>query len=104
MNNFYLDMEETVRPFVKELRDNGINTICSCEHEGFIQAVSADPTTEKDIIFTAMYEMGVKEWVASLLVTHLSNGGYWSFWEIKSPDFKNTLLAIKDEEVKEKKQ
>lgn len=88
-NNFYLEIEETVRLFVEELRNNGINTTCSCEHEGYIEADSNDPTTEQGIIFNVMYEMGVKEWTATLEVQHLPNG-YYHRWEIKSPSFKVT--------------
>ena len=86
MNIFYLEIEETVRPYVKELRDSGINTTCSCEHEGYIEAESNDPTTEQGRIFNVMTTMGVKEWTAELRIQHSPT--YWcSGWEIKSPDF-----------------
>lgn len=87
-NNFYLEMEGAVRLFVEELRNNGINTTCSCGHEGFIQADSNDPTTEQERIFNVMTVMGVKEWTATLEIQHLSNGYWSSNWEIKSPSFK----------------
>ena len=40
MNNteFYSDIEEPVREIVRVLRDNGINTTCSCGHEMYIEA------------------------------------------------------------------
>lgn len=38
MNDFYSEIEEPIRDIVKYLRDNGINTICSCGHEMTIQA------------------------------------------------------------------
>jgi hypothetical protein len=97
MNVFYLDIEETIRPYVKELRDNGINTTCSCEHEGYIEAESNDPSTEQRHIFDVMTTMGVKEWAATLHVQH--SPSYWySRWEIKSPDFiKESLREKKDE-------
>jgi len=101
MNIFYLEMEEMVRPFVKELRDNGINTFCSCEHEGFIDAESSDPTTEKDVIFNVMYKMGVKEWTATLLVKHTSDA-YYHRWEIKSPDFIKKRIYGKVQNVDSK--
>ena len=37
MPNWYLEIEEPVREIVKTLRDNGINTVCSCGHEMTIQ-------------------------------------------------------------------
>ena len=35
---FYDQIEEPVRPLVRVLRDNGINTTCSCGHKMTIQA------------------------------------------------------------------
>ena len=32
MNKFYKNIEEPIRDAVKLLRDNGINTVCSCGH------------------------------------------------------------------------
>ena len=86
MNNFYSEIEETVRPFVKELRDNGINTTYSCEREGIIQATCIDPTFEREMIYNVMYDMGVEEWSAELLVEY-SSTWYLSNWEIRSPSF-----------------
>lgn len=38
MNEFYGDIEEPIRDLVKVLRDNGINTTCSCGHKMYIEA------------------------------------------------------------------
>lgn len=38
MSYFYEHIEEPIRELVKLLRDNGINTTCSCGHEMSIQA------------------------------------------------------------------
>lgn len=38
MNEWYLSLEEPIRDIVKALRDNGINTVCSCGHEMYVQA------------------------------------------------------------------
>ena len=35
---WYLEIEEPIREFVKVLRDNGINTTCSCGHNMYIEA------------------------------------------------------------------
>lgn len=37
VSDWYLEIEEPVREIVKTLRDNGINTTCSCGHEMTIQ-------------------------------------------------------------------
>ncbi len=36
--DWYDIIEEPIRPFVRYLRDNGINTVCSCGHDMTIQA------------------------------------------------------------------
>ncbi len=38
MNGFYSNIEKPIRDIVRELRDNGINTTCSCGHDMTIQA------------------------------------------------------------------
>ena len=38
MNEFYGDIEEPIREIVRALRDNGVNTICSCGHEMYVEA------------------------------------------------------------------
>ena len=38
MNSWYLQIEEPIRGIVKALRDNGINTTCSCGHEMWVEA------------------------------------------------------------------
>jgi len=35
---FYQEIEEPIRELVRVLRDNGINTTCSCGHEMYIEA------------------------------------------------------------------
>lgn len=37
-DEFYDQIEEPIRDLVRKLRDNGINTICSCGHKMYIQA------------------------------------------------------------------
>lgn len=38
MNDWYDNIEEPVRELVRHLRNNGINTTCSCGHDMYIQA------------------------------------------------------------------
>ncbi len=97
MNSFYAKIEETVRPYVETLRQNGINTTASCEHDGYILATSLDSTKEHIIIsevLTVMFEL--KEWTAILTVEY-SHGNYHNIWEIKSPHFeKNNPIHIQE--------
>jgi len=38
MNEFYENIEEPIRDIVRVLRDNGVNTTCSCGHEMYVEA------------------------------------------------------------------
>ena len=38
INGFYNDIEPEIREIVKVLRDNGINTTCSCGHKMYVEA------------------------------------------------------------------
>lgn len=62
MVDFYADIEAGVRPWVKTLRDAGINTECSCGHEGYIQCqVLLNPEAEIERIKRVLREAGLKE-------------------------------------------
>lgn len=53
-NSFYGKMEEGVREWVRMLRNSGINTVASSHQEGYIQALSTDPTDELTTIFNVL--------------------------------------------------
>ncbi len=38
MNEFYREIEEPIRDIVRTLRDNGVNTTCSCGHDIYVEA------------------------------------------------------------------
>jgi hypothetical protein len=86
-NNFYSKIEENVREAIFQLRNNGINTECSCHHEGFIQCQSLDPSTELDIIYNVMYELKIEKWKAELTADH-TPAYYHRYWWITSDSFK----------------
>ncbi len=87
MNSFYAKIEETVRPYVETLRQNGINTTASCEHDGYILATSLDSTKEHIAISHVLTELfQLKEWTAVLTVEHF-HGSYHNMWEIESHSF-----------------
>ena len=75
--SFYDELEEKVRPFVKALRDAGINTTCSCHHEGYIECASYDPTEERRAIWDVMRENTEERWTAQLRVTCDGVGDAW---------------------------
>jgi len=88
MELFYLEIEEGVREAVRALRNAGINTECSCHHEGYIQCQSTDPTTEQRRIFNVMDGLGITRWGAVLTVVCNPAGLYHSSWEITADAFK----------------
>lgn len=54
MNEFYNQIEEPIRDLVKVLRDNGINTVCSCGHKMYIEA-DIIPDGALQIIHNVLY-------------------------------------------------
>lgn len=52
---WYEQIEEPIRPFVKVLRDNGINTTCSCGHEMYIE-VDLIPDGTLQVIDRVLFE------------------------------------------------
>lgn len=72
MNEFYSNIEEPIRGIVRELRDNGINTVCSCGHEMYVDAdLSIDTQLKRmhDITYTWLVKNG--EPVEYSIVVHL---------------------------------
>ena len=55
---WYNCIEAQVREIVRELRNNGINTTCSCGHNMTIEAESYDPTSEYKTIYNILYRLG----------------------------------------------
>lgn len=54
-NSFYGKMEDGVREWVRMLRNAGINTVASSHQEGYIQAISSDPTDELTTIYNVLH-------------------------------------------------
>jgi len=84
MNGFYGEIEEGVRDYVSQLRNAGINTECSCHHEGYIQCQTLDPTTELRRIKDIMSQNNIEDFT----IEFRHKGYYFSSIEIKSPAFK----------------
>lgn len=67
-DSWYLNnIEEPVRDIVKALRNNGINTECSCGHEMTIQCQSLDPSAELREIRTVFMMMGITKYRVELV-------------------------------------
>ena len=65
---WYLDaIEGGLREIVYKLRNNGINTTCSCGHGRWIQCASFDPTSEIPNVNAVLLQMKIKSW--RILVT-----------------------------------
>ena len=90
MKEFYFDIEEKVRKWVRLLRNAGINTECSCEHEGYIQCQSLDPSFEIDTIRKVFLKEKLFEYKITITYTQGKEG--YSDWHqvlmIESPEFK----------------
>lgn len=81
---FYLGIEEGVREWVFRFRNRGINTECSCHHEGYIQCQTVDPTTEIREIKTVLLEYDVEKFEINILY----RGYEFSTLEIRTDAFK----------------
>lgn len=61
--DWYSTIEEPVREIVRQLRDNGINTICSCGHEMWVQAelnLDGQLFTLHKALATYLFERGLQ--------------------------------------------
>ena len=58
MDDWYDIIEPKIRPTVKLLRNNGFNTICSCEHEMYVQCdilIDGEMKRLDDLLFNHNY-------------------------------------------------
>jgi hypothetical protein len=88
---FYQQLKEGVRLWVFRLRNRGINTTCSCHHNGTIQCDTMDPTREIREIKTVMFENGVPD---NFSISVHFNGTRNEQWlEIRSPAFEKSIKS-----------
>lgn len=99
MDNWYeYKIEEPIRKIVKALRNNGINTVCSCGHSMWIQCESYDPTEEFGIIYNVMDSLKIDNYRA-ILFHNVINGHRFKHIEIQFPDANREYYAVmKDNE------
>jgi hypothetical protein len=90
---FYSHIENGVRDWVRRLRDVGINTECSCGHEGYIQCQSLDPINDIQKIKDCLHEHGL--WHYTIQFSYSSFGKDYTGWsqsiEIRSKAFRANL-------------
>ena len=86
-DNWYLNIEEPIREIVKTLRDNGINTFCSCGHGMWVQCETYDPSDELKTIYNVMHEIGINKYRV-ILVDDVVEGFPYKHIEIQFPDSK----------------
>jgi len=102
MSDWYLNIEEPIREIVKKLRNNGVNTFCSCGHGMWIQCESYESYNDLNTIYNVLVgEMNIKNYRA-IVFDHIVNECRHTFIEIQlcvdgkyyqittdNPDFKN---------------
>ena len=64
--DWYDRIEPGVREEVQALRNNGINTVSSCEHEWYIQCDCWNPTEQLRTVFDVLTELGHREFRVEL--------------------------------------
>lgn len=82
------NIEEGVRDIVKHLRNNGINTTCSCEHEMYVEGdIIRDGFMKQldELLFNYFYEHKVKRYFWYSIDIHLERleGHVHNFFVIK---------------------
>ena len=90
-------IEKPVREIVKKLRNNGINTTCSCGHDMTIQCEYYD-VEEFRRIYDILFELNIKEY--QIIVTNRIREGHRNtFMDIMFPDKNgNYSYELKDNE------
>lgn len=93
-NDFYLSIELGVREWVKRLRDAGVNTECSCGHDGYIQCQCLEPEKDVELIKKVLHEHGL--WHYEIEWTYNSYGENYAGWHqsitVRSKEFKANLV------------
>jgi hypothetical protein len=85
-DNWYLhNIEKPIREVVKNLRNQGINTSCSCGHGMWVQCETYFPDEELTTIFNVLVTMGIRKYKVEIHTTY-DDGNYHKFMEIVLPD------------------
>ena len=101
MNTWYSEkIEEPLRDIVRILRNNGINTECSCGHEKYIQCqylLDGDIYTINSLLFNYFHKLGMNEPSFTISVKHqVIEGHQFSSLEIKFPIEQTHLKHLEE--------
>lgn len=101
MTNWYDEkIEEPLRDIVRILRNNGINTECSCGHEKYIQCqylLDGDVRTINSLLFNYFHKLGMNEPDFTISVRHqVIKGHQYSSLEVKFPIEQTHLKHLEE--------
>lgn len=98
MENWYENhIEEPIRKIVKQLRNNGINTECSCGHRMYIQCACYDDHEAKKI-YSILCDLKIINY-RLIIEENVINGYRHNYVEIYFPDDRgNYSYKIKQNE------
>ena len=85
MDWYKLNIEEPIRHVVKALRDNGINTVCSCGHGMWVQCESYDQSNELNTIYHVLIKLGYDNYRAQVF-DEIRDGQRYTNIQITFPD------------------
>jgi hypothetical protein len=83
--DFYI--EEPIREIVHQLRDNGINTECSCGHRMYVQCAYWDKDELLSRVYIVMCNIGIKNYQI-ILNEDVRDGYKFSYFDLMLPDEK----------------
>lgn len=81
MDDWYNRIEPRIREIVRLLRDNGINTECSCEHEKYVQCQYINDGFIREVD-NLLFHAGFRNYSIELYLTR-EDGHIHSFINIK---------------------
>lgn len=77
MSDFYDQIEEQVRPVVRMLRDNGVNTTSSCHHDMTIEIELGSHLDEVEKIGQLLVEAGYNTFKIDVIL-RVPKNAFWS--------------------------
>lgn len=82
MDWYEQNIEYPIRDTIKALRNNGINTFCSCGHEMYIECETYDAEADLNTIYNVLIELGYDTYYAQVH-DNIKNGYRNRYIEIK---------------------
>jgi predicted oxidoreductase len=105
MNWYKENIEPGIRDLVRLLRDNGVNTECSCEHKMYIQFQVIPGNDAASVVDTILFNSGYTDYLIEITVQRLFGSlmAYGTVFFPKDGDYpvQIELARIHDEHVVE---